>query len=375
MTADDDATLIKGRYYDGQRATGSEVTLRIDAYGVLHLDPPLRPAMPVAALHADTRIAGVPLSLGFDDDARIELADTPAHAAWLARHFTGTTRIARLEGSVRAILVAGLAVAVFVGATAVWGVPLLSRFVALQLPRDVAAPMAADTLTQLDRFLFKPSTLDAPRRAALTTRFDALLPPAGELHYRLEFRGGGMLGPNAIALPDGTIVVTDELIGIADSDDEVAAVLLHEIGHVEHRHSLRQILSHAGLAVMAGLLFGDVQALGGVLLAMPGMLMENAYSRELEWEADSYALAHLAAAGLRGADFTAILGRLERCADVVPDDRQAFVEACRARLKGDAAPHDGTPRAAVDDWHPYLSTHPSTAARRQRFIDAEAAPR
>jgi len=362
---------VYGRYYDGRTAAATDIVLWVDDYGVLHLDPPLRAPVPIKDVSADTRIAGVPLSLRYSDDALLELAHTARHAAWIDRHFQSRGCIAKLEGSTRAIVASVMAVAALAGATAVWGVPALSEFVAGRLPRNIAAPMAVDTLRQLDRYLFKPTALGQPRRSALAARFATLLPPSVDLVYRLEFRGGGMLGPNAIALPDGTIVVTDELVGIADHDDEIAAVLLHEIGHVEHRHSLRQLLSHAGLATMAGLVFGDVQAISGVLLAMPGMLMENAYSRDLEWEADSYALGRLEAVGLSGANFTTLLGRLERCADVTPDDKQSFVDACRARLQARPAAAAQPDAASSTNWHPYLSTHPATDARLRRFKAAD----
>lgn len=63
------------------------------------------------------------------------------------------------------------------------------------------------------------------------------------------------IGANAFALPDGTLVVTDELVELAgDNDDEVLAVLAHELGHIHERHGLRllrtQGLSGEPLAVM-----------------------------------------------------------------------------------------------------------------------------
>ncbi len=67
--------------------------------------------------------------------------------------------------------------------------------------------------------------------------------------YSLNFREGGAIGPNAFALPSGTIILTDELVDIAgDDNDMVLAVLAHEIGHVDKKHSLRQIYRAAGTA-------------------------------------------------------------------------------------------------------------------------------
>jgi Zn-dependent protease with chaperone function len=45
---------------------------------------------------------------------------------------------------------------------------------------------------------------------------------------------------NAFALPNGRVVVTDELVELLKNDsDALRAVLLHEIGHVQHHHSIR----------------------------------------------------------------------------------------------------------------------------------------
>ena len=49
----------------------------------------------------------------------------------------------------------------------------------------------------------------------------------------------------------GAVVITDELIALAKNDDEIMSVLFHEIGHVEHRHSLRMVISHSGLAILS----------------------------------------------------------------------------------------------------------------------------
>ena len=62
---------------------------------------------------------------------------------------------------------------------------------------------------------------------------------------------------NAFALPGGIIVVFDELVELAGDDDRVLGVLGHELGHVVHRHSTRQLLQALGLAAIAGVVWGD----------------------------------------------------------------------------------------------------------------------
>ncbi len=55
----------------------------------------------------------------------------------------------------------------------------------------------------------------------------------------VEFRASPIIGANAFALPGGIVIVTDQLMQLAEHDDEILAVLAHEIGHVKHRHVLR----------------------------------------------------------------------------------------------------------------------------------------
>lgn len=100
------------------------------------------------------------------------------------------------------------------------------------------------------------------------------------------FRNAEEVGPNAFALPSGTIVMLDQLVELADDDKEVLGVLAHELGHVERRHSARMMLqtSISGLALTWWL--GDVSTL---LAAAPGVMLGAKYSRDMETEADEYA--------------------------------------------------------------------------------------
>ncbi|CUH95417.1 hypothetical protein P22_1488 [Propionispora sp. 2/2-37] len=99
---------------------------------------------------------------------------------------------------------------------------------------------------------------------------------------------------NAFAVPGGFIYVYKGLIDLMPSDDELAGVIGHEIGHVVKRHSVRQIEKSLGMGILFGVLFGD----RGVLLQN---LAYNAimagYSRSDENEADYLGFLHSYRAG------------------------------------------------------------------------------
>ena len=67
---------------------------------------------------------------------------------------------------------------------------------------------------------------------------------------RLEVRSAPQIGANAFALPSGIIVVTDELVALSEDDDELAAVIAHELGHVHHRHIMRTVIQNSAAALL-----------------------------------------------------------------------------------------------------------------------------
>jgi predicted Zn-dependent protease len=92
---------------------------------------------------------------------------------------------------------------------------------------------------------------------------------------------------NAIALPGGQVYVFRGLIDKADSADEVAGVIAHEIGHIAHRDGTKAMLQGAGLSFLFGMLLGDFVGGGAVVLAAKTIL-QSSYTREAETAADTY---------------------------------------------------------------------------------------
>ncbi|HEX2215333.1 MAG TPA: M48 family metallopeptidase [Xanthobacteraceae bacterium] len=101
---------------------------------------------------------------------------------------------------------------------------------------------------------------------------------------------------NAIALPGGYIYVFQGLIDRARSADEVGGVIAHEIGHVARRDGMRSLLQAGGLAFVFGLVLGDFVGGGAVIIAAKTIL-QLSYSRQVEAQADLYAVELMEKAG------------------------------------------------------------------------------
>ncbi len=90
---------------------------------------------------------------------------------------------------------------------------------------------------------------------------------------------------NAIALPGGKIYVFEGLLAKAESVDELAGVLAHELGHVKNRDGLRNLIYNGGTSFLIGLLFGDVTGSSAIIFASRE-LFQASHSREAERIAD-----------------------------------------------------------------------------------------
>jgi tetratricopeptide (TPR) repeat protein len=165
------------------------------------------------------------------------------------------------------------------------GVPLAADHVGRTLSSEAEARLGAGMLQVFDSNGCRPSTVDEARRDALRKRLVQL----GD-GYRLELRSCPGLDPNAFALPGNTIVVTDELIRLAQSGDQLSAVLAHEMGHLRERHGVRAALQRAGILTTVSTLTGDT---AGLADALRRVLLQTGYPLAFEEEADAFALQRM----------------------------------------------------------------------------------
>jgi predicted Zn-dependent protease len=108
------------------------------------------------------------------------------------------------------------------------------------------------------------------------------------------------------------IVITDEMVQAAESVEEIGAVLAHEIGHVERRHSMRHVIQGSAIGLIMATLTADAASLSIAVAGAPAALAQAKYSRDFETEADDYAFTLLKARGRSPAAFADLMDRLSR---------------------------------------------------------------
>lgn len=355
------ATLAAS-YFDGRSARAQAVVLRLDA-GVLHLSGEgVERQVALADVQWPERQRHGLRVAHFRDGGSVQSGDAAAWDAWSRSQGRRDSLVVRMQQSWRLVF-ACMAALVLIGvAIHQWGLPLLSRAVVAAAPLSVDRALGEASLSTIDNTLMRPSRLPPAEqqrlRAALARALEAM--PAGTVpEWQLVFRKS-RIGPNAFALPGGTLVMTDELVELVGADDKVVtAVLAHEIGHVRHRHGLRMLVEATVLGGLSSLVLGDFST---VLAGVPVLLGQASYSREAEREADAEAVTVLRAAGISPLAMVTLFDKLA-------DKRRA--DSARPAGQGGAATADEVEQPA--SWLGIaFASHPEDAERIRFFRDAAA---
>ena len=306
---------LVGRYFDGRSSAGTPVEIEIlpDA-SVWLFGLGMPQSHRLADLSIAPRLAGIPRQLRFADGALCEVVDNDAldRVLDLAGHQAAEGWIHRLERGWGWALAGVAGVATAVALAVIFGIPALARVAAAAIPPELDRKIGEQALTTLDGWILKPSTLADEEQANMRGLFrEVTADVPGDWKFRLELRASRQLGANALALPSGIVIVTDDMESLVDNDNELRAVMAHEVGHVVHRHTLRMLLQQSATALFSLALLGDISATSSMVAALPGMLVAAKHSRQFESEADDFAYAWLDRHGISRRYFAAILARLK----------------------------------------------------------------
>lgn len=197
-------------------------------------------------------------------------------------------------------------------ATAVLAAALVAACATTTSPTGRTQYVGAVSQAQLDQLgakafaeqkASKPQASDAAQRRYVACVTDSIVAglPAQWRAYRWESAVFVDDEPNAFALPGGKVGVYTGIFRVARDQDQLAAVIAHEVGHVVARHHDERITRQVGAAGAVNLLgalagdYGQVAAQGGSILAQAGFLLPN--SRAQESEADVVGQRLMAEAG------------------------------------------------------------------------------
>jgi Zn-dependent protease with chaperone function len=359
--------MIDAIYYDGKQARRHRVTVLIHKRVLAMRGDGVRRNERLSKMVVSERLQHAPRLLRFPDGGFIEAQDHKRLDRMLSENRFKDPRVVRWQNNWPLSLLALVTLIVAILSAYQWGLPAAAEALARRVPASFVNKVGDDSFAVMDAELLKPSRLPAAYQQQLSARFAAMLRPRGEQSaYRLHFRSGRM-GANAVALPNGVIVITDELIEAAGSDEAILGVLSHELGHVQRRHALRHLVQSAGIGIALNLWVGDVSA---ALAAAPAILLSQKNSRDFEREADRYAIDMMLANALpleplagmfeRFSSYHARRDRRAQADGADEDEEENKSEDEDAVDADEARRQPNLPRVPPPD---YLASHPSDAER------------
>ena len=345
---------VAGRYFDGQRARRQavQVVLSEDGRHLLLLGGDLAtplswPLQDLRALRDRARKGRLTLTLhapGATENA------APRHEARLT--ITDQALISVLKercgdlmkndvhaGSWGRLAKRGAIAVVAVALMLFFILPRMADTLATMIPveREVAFGKAVVQQMEAALGVAQAGALDCDDPAGLAA-LEAMkdrLSSGVDLQYTLEMRVLDHDMINAFAAPGGQVVIMRGLLEASSGPDAVAAVLAHEIGHVEARDATRHALRAAGSAGLLSMVMGDVTG-GAAAVLLGERVLQASYTRGAEAEADIFALQMLNGAGVDSTGMAEFF------------DGLAVMEAGMRALPG------------------YFSTHPESIGRADR---------
>lgn len=340
--------------YDGQTALAHAVRLHLTDSGlVIHAENAAPEALSFAELRlGDRGVAGrVTLRHAAKPGWRLVVAGG-LPSAWLKqlrRAGRPTPRRLALWGGIAAAVAAGIGVLALHG-------DALTRALAPLVPRALTEPLGQELATTLGA----ERCTGAAGQQALEALARRLSPPGG-LAEPVTIRVVSKSLVNAMALPGGQIVIFSRLIDEAESPDEVAGVLAHELGHVHHLHSNQALIRQMGVGLL-------LQSLGGNMGALADTSLMLGHSRAAEREADAFAARQLSRAGISTGGMTAFFSRHTGKAGKEAAAEKDGAEKGGAQKNG--ARGSSSLKTAMENLGTYASTHPAPKDRVQRLLQS-----
>lgn len=313
---------LPGQFYPEGGSQCRLVEVTFSQSGILSLtvaEQDIRIELHRDQLQIKDKLGSIPREVILREKGLLSIESTPEVDKWLAQNRKANP-IAKMESNRSMVLVSLICVPLFLFGFFKYLIPSFAVNFSEFVP-DAAVKIASEhTLYAMDKTLLDNSDIDAEIQQRHKDKWQQILFKLNLSHsgYNLNFRHSKEMGANAFALPDGTVVVTDELLTLIDNDAELlTAILLHEIGHVERKHSMRLIAETLATSLAIDYFFGDLGGMIEVFAGLSNTIVQNQFSQKLEWEADNFALQQLTVLGLKSESFALAM---EKLAETLPEE-------------------------------------------------------
>ncbi len=245
-----------------------------------------------------------------------------------------------------------------------YGLPFLSDRAAKHVPVEWEVKLG-DTLMEGSEMQVAGG--DARKAKALDVIMARLLATVPDQPYTFKVYIAKDKMVNAFALPGGTILLYQGIIDAAQTPEELAGVLAHEIQHVLLRHSTRGIIRSAASGMLATLVIGDVNGVMNGVLELAGSLDQLKFSRSMEEEADRKGMEMMLAAGIDPVGMVRIFKALKKEQEAFWGKDESEKPSAKKSKQASQKKTGKDSENENTSWLEYLSTHPEPQNRIDRL--------
>ncbi len=333
--------MITGNLFSEQGAAATAVTLRFENRELLITDDRgVERSFSREMLRIAPKLGRLPREVKLPTREQLVCEQSSALNNWLDGE--SGEGVSALESNRRWVLGSVVLVPAFLYVVFGWLMPWAAVHFANLVPDSVKVVASQQSLAALDATLLDPSELSDAEQGRMRMAFYDVSDRIDTEHkiFSIQFRHAPTIGPNAFALPDGTIVFTDEIVELVDGDQSLLnAIYLHEVGHVENNHSMQLVAESLFATLAVSYFFGDISGSLEAFFGIGSTVVSNKFTQAHETDADDFALRQLRNSG---------------------QDPMAFADAMKklSQLRPSAS-------EAVDNW---FSSHPAIQSRIERAM-------
>ncbi len=305
-------TQIEGTYYSGDTPLSHSAVLVFSDNEVVLTSGTMTLTDALNKVRVSPRAGRADRFITLSNGGQFQCTDQP-FLDFLPQEISSEGIVAWLEDR---LSIAVVSVAIIIGALIFgyyYGIPAAAESMIKRVPIETEVSLGGHVLTWFDdNKWFDESHIKEDQQVSIMKRFNKLHEDLSmSPHIRLEFRNSEIIGPNAFAFPGGLIVITDQMVEAAESEEEILAILAHELGHAEMRHSMRQIVQSSFVALAATTITADAASLSAAVAGLPVFFAQTKYSRDFEREADEFAFDLLRRHHISTEAFASLMERLD----------------------------------------------------------------
>lgn len=212
MSSNQRHAVLPALYFDGQVLKGTPVNVHNDAGQLVFFADDKKHTIALRDIKRSESFGNAPIVLELPNGGTLEFDRDSSMGALQSWKVLSLSWFEKTQYHPTQWLFIGIVAVAFAVALYGQGLPLISKWIAFATPQTKVSELMGDVLIELDNYIFQPSNLDDQAKATYQQQLNSLIADRAELsHVKLAFRSS-KIGPNAFALPDGTIVLTDELL-------------------------------------------------------------------------------------------------------------------------------------------------------------------